>query len=183
MTNQILKILIALVIPVFLLSAFTYDSSENKNESELITEDIVTENCFSFLEMPIGFEEASEVETIAFFDNYNRELEIQLVESFQVKQYLKHINKLDNVIEDMKAGSLFSEVNLTNYLTEKEISNMDSFEVNAEVSNSSSMSCHDTMEYCYSRNCNGKSKYQIWWSCYYQWYYKICSNTCGSGPR
>jgi len=137
----------------------------------------------SYYDMPIGYDQWTQEEFEDFVDNLTPEMESELIKSHHVKSYLKDINKYDDVLKDMVKGNLFSEVELSKYLTEKQIKDMSSFKF-IETENSTTTMCHNTMVSCRPAGtaCTSNTRYiQKWWNCRWCYYYEICRSSCG-GP-
>ncbi len=139
-----------------------------------------------YVEMPNGHQDWTQEKFEKFIDNLTPEIETALIKSHQVKSYLEHINKYDDVVNDMAKGSLFSEVDLSKYLTEKQMVNMAYFDYVETDNNSAAFNCN-IMVSCRSAGtaCTANTRYiQRWYRCtsFGGYYYEVCRSSCG-GPR
>lgn len=168
------------MLPYLVSDPFTNSSISTPEIANAIEESTSVSH---YVDMPIGHEQWTRGEFEDFIDNLTPEMESELIKSHHVKSYLKEINKYDAVLKDMAKGSLFSEVELSKYLTEKQIADMSYFKF-VEAKNSTAPNCQNTMVSCRSAGtaCTSTTRYiQKWWSCTWCYYYEICRSSCG-GP-
>lgn len=159
-----------------LLTALLIFTSCSKQET-IISESVAPTETLSGkkidLALPVGFENHSETQLEAYFSELKPvELEALAI-SYKVKSYLTHLNKVDVVQGNMIFGELYANVDLTNYLTERELAAMADFVPAEDYSRCPTLlSCYTNSPWCRSnldlaiyRRCNG-SYYGYCINCY-----------------
>lgn len=163
----------------YMISSSMTSNAVTTTEKPIPIEETSTKQYF---EMPIGNEQWTKAEFTDYIDNLTPEVESELIKSHHVKSYLQAINKYDDVVKDMTKGSLFSQVELSTYLSKKQIVEMSSFKFNS--ANSSSFGCQNVMLSCVAAGtaCTSTTRYiQTWYNCWLCYTYRICRSSCG-GP-
>lgn len=147
-------------------------------KQEIIVADSIESNEFDiqkrYFVLPYGYETKTKEEVAAYVSNLSQENFEELERSYIVKSYLKTIDKIELVTRDLVSGDLYSEVNLENYLSERELSLMSQYHPEEEASRCDvRISCNYSTWWCNSvrpyfhvrRKCNGQ-------------YYGFCANNC-----
>lgn len=135
-----------------------------------------------YYELPVGSEEWSKEEFTDYMDNLGTEEQQELIKSHHVMSYLKEINKYDSVLKDMKKGSLFSKVALSEYLSKNQLAAMSSYKFTASAN--AGFGCQNYMISCYGAGsaCTPSLRYiQVWYNCRWCYRYSYCRSNCG-GP-
>lgn len=174
-------LLLVFMLPYLVSDLLTSNDISTMEVTNAIT---ASSSTSSYVEMPIGHDQWTKEEFEDFIDNLVPEMESKLIKSHHVKSYLLEINKYDDVLKDMRKGSLFSEVELSKYLTNKQILDMSNFKY-VESEEFASAGCHDSMVSCRSAGtaCTSSLRYiQKWWNCRWCYYYEVCRSSCG-GPH
>lgn len=82
---------------------------------------------YEYFSLPKGYEEKNETELVEYFQSLTIEEKSTLQENYRIKAYLESIGKLTKVETDMKKGDLFTNFQLKNYLSYKELVNLTTF--------------------------------------------------------
>lgn len=121
--------------------------------------------------LPIGYENKSEGEIELYFNNLDVDGFDALEKSFQVRAYLVKIGKLELVTGEMLEGALYSDVDLSKYLTEREEIAMSDFKPTIDNSR------NEYRVFCGPSGWCSTPVFQIWRRCN-NTYYGFCSYGC-----
>lgn len=157
---------------ILLLSAFTF----------LTSCDIDFDDCGEpeeekiNLALPTGFAELNADAQVDFFENLNEETSAKLQESYHIQLYLKSIDKLNLIQAKEPVGTIYSDINLENYLSQKEINAMSSF----DHSKLESLKCGWTNYNCYNYAWFCGSALRVWYNTCNGTYSAACMPNCNA---
>lgn len=137
-------------------------------DTDLLTEDLIASSTDDDMAkadayiLPKGFENKSSDEVISYVNDLSESELEKLAENYRIKTFLGTENLYKTIYNQLKAGELFTDINLSEKLTPEELQRLNNFSLNDVVSSRHcpefdypQYKCHDP-DWCGSKKYHSK---------------------------